>query len=505
MAFLIGIDAGTTNVKAVLFDLKGNEKKVVYRKNEPIYFSTSHVEQDMNVLWEKVLECLTELVQNYDKDEILGISLSGQGEGCWLVDENGEPVSHSYLWNDGRAKDLVNEIFADEEMYRSIFETTGTQPLTGTALVLLLWSKKYRKKELDRADKILFAKDWIRYKLTGKFSLDTTDAGTSLLNIKTLQPAYELLDKLGLGEYKHLISDINKPSDIAGSLTKEISEITGLNTTTPVAYGAVDVSLSTMGVGAVNSGEICTILGTTCATNIVTHEITPGKENTRFEKHCVDDLYINIQPTMSGATNIDWVVENISSTKSFDEMDEEISQLKPVPTGVIYHPYLNTAGERSPFFNTDARSSFFGINSHTKRKDLIKSVYEGIAFSIRDCLEATGQTNGGTIYLAGGGARSKAWSQIIADVTNKEVKVSEGKEFAAKGAVMMLAVTLGIYKNYNEAAAAMCRAKATYKPIKENANVYNYFSQFYKELRLSYDALWNKRYRILKEIGEEMY
>jgi len=260
-----------------------------------------------------------------------------------------------------------------------------------------------------------------------------------------------------------------------------------------------------MGVGAIHNGDTCTILGTTCATNIVTNDITPGKENSRFEKHCVDDLYINIQSTMSGSPNIDWVVENISSTKSFDEMDEDISRLKPVPTGVIYHPYLSTAGERSPFFNTNARSSFFGINSHTTRKDLVKAVYEGIAFSIRDCLEAAGQTNEGTIYLAGGGAKSKAWVQMIADVTNREVKVSEGEEFAAKGAVIMLAVTLGIYKDYNEAVSSMCRSKATYTPIKENVNVYNHYSKLYKKLRLTYEDLWNERYSILKEIGEEMY
>ncbi len=146
----------------------------------------------MNVLWEKVLECLKEFVQGYNKDDIIGISLTGQGEGCWLIDKDGDPVSNSFLCNDGRAKDLVNEIFADEETYQSIFGTTGTQLLNGTAIVLLLWSKKHRKEELDKADKILFAKDWIRYKFTGKFGLETTDAGTTLLNIRKLKPAFDL-------------------------------------------------------------------------------------------------------------------------------------------------------------------------------------------------------------------------------------------------------------------------------------------------------------------------
>ena len=154
--------------------------------------------------------------------------------------------------------------------------------------------------------------------------------------------------------------------------------------------------------------------------------------------------------------------------------------------------------------NTDARSSFFGINTHTKRLDLVKAVYEGIAFSIRDCLDA-GQKEGGTIYLAGGGAKSKAWVQIIADVINREVRVSDGKEFAEKGAVILLAVTLGIYKDFNEAVAAMCRVKEVYQPNPKNAEIYRQFYELYKNMRLTFEPLWEERYRILKQIGEENY
>src|SRR5699024_5941492 len=131
-------------------------------------------------------------------------------EGCWLVNDKGEPVSNSILWSDGRAKDLVNEIIEDKETKKIIHETTGTQPLTGTALTLLLWSKLNRPDVLNKADKLLFTKDWIRYKLTGKLGLEVTDTGTSLLDIETLEVSYELLEKLGLDSYKRLISSINK-------------------------------------------------------------------------------------------------------------------------------------------------------------------------------------------------------------------------------------------------------------------------------------------------------
>ena len=493
----IGIDVGTSNVKAVLMDQVGRELKIAYRKNEPLYLGASKIEQDMTVLWEKVLACLIEVVENENVSEIIGIGLTGQGEGCWLVDREGKPISNSFLWNDGRAKELVDEIMADEKMYQRIYQQTGTQPLTGTALTLLLWSHRNRPEVLAKADKLLFAKDWIRYNLIGEIALETSDAGTSLLNIETLQFEGEFFDDLGLGDYKHLISSVNKSYEIAGEIKPEIAEITGLKPGTVVSYGALDVIATTMGVGAIHSGDICTILGTTCATNIVIDQIEPGQENTRVEKHILDDLYIDLKPTMSGTTNIDWMFAHLADGLSYGEVDQELIKMPTVPSGVIYHPYLSKAGERSPFYDGNARSSFFGLSMETTKFDMIKAVYEGIAFSIKDCLNFSQISPDSVIYLAGGGAASKAWKQIIADVTNLTVVVSEGTEFAAKGSVMGMAVELGVYATVEDAALKMCHANEIYQPIPENVAAYEPFYQLYLSMRLNFTQLWAERTKIL--------
>ena len=504
MKYLIGMDIGTSRIKAVLFDLEGNEKKITYRDNEPIY-SGSNSEQDMNIVWDKALTCLKEVVEGEDKDKILGIGVTGQGEGCWLIDKKGEPVSNAILWNDGRAKDLVDRINADEKLQQLIFNTTGTPVLTGTALTLLKWNMENRKDILDKADKLFFCKDWVRYKLTGEKNLELTDTATSLMNVKTKEFAFEVFDALGIGEYKHLMSETVKPYEIAATITEEIAEITGLNKGTPVVGGAIDVMATVLGAGAINDGDTCTILGTTCATMIVSEECHPGKENTRYELHPLDNLYVNLQPTMSGTPNIDWVVKNISDTTVYKEIDEKIKDLDPAPSGVIYHPYISTAGERSPFYNPNARSSFFGMNTHTTRYDLIKAVYEGIAFSIQDCLDAAGASDEGVIYLAGGGAESRVWAQIISDCTGRKVAITNSNEIAAKGVMIMLGVTLGLFKDYKEAVAKTCRATATYEPDKKKSGEYKKLFELYKEARLSYDALWNKRNAILNEIGKGDY
>lgn len=503
MTLLLGIDVGTTNVKAVLFDLKGNEVKVAYRKNEPLYFKQSKIEQDMNVLWTKVLECMKEVVTKENASQIAGIGLTGQGDGCWLIDKEGNPVGNSILWNDGRSKNLVDEIIKDKDLYTKIYEHTGTQPNMGMPLVLLMWNLKYQKENLDRADKLIFAKDWIRYKLTGKIGLDKSDAGTSLLDIKTAAFDETLFDIAGLADYKHLISTVNDSYAIAGNLKDDLADEIGLPSGVPVGYGAIDVIATTLGVGAIFAGDICTILGTTCATNIVTDSIEPGQGDSRYEKHIIDNLYIDIKPTMSGTTNIDWMYENIADNLTYDEVDQAILDLKPVPGGVIYHPYISTSGERSPFYDSNARSSFFGLNTESKKMDMVKSIYEGIAFSIKDCLKFSDTNENSTIYLAGGGAASKAWKQIISDVTKLTVVESKGSEFAAKGAVMGLAVTLGIFESFKDASLNMCHAVEMYQPNQENAKEYDKFFELYYELRNNFKDMWKKRNDILLELERE--
>jgi sugar (pentulose or hexulose) kinase len=183
------------------------------------------------------------------------------------------------------------------------------------------------------------------------------------------------------------------------------------------------------------------------------------------------------------------------------EVDNEILKRPPVPTGIIYHPYLNTSGERSPFYDGNARTSFFGINNESTKMDLIKAVYEGIAFSIKDCLAFSDTHEESVIYLAGGGAASQPWKQIIADVTNVPVIESEGTEFAAKGAVMGLAMELGLFEDIEDAAIAMCHSKQIFYPNEKHAEIYAKFYELYYDMRMEFSALWKKRADILEEIG----
>ena len=501
--YIIGIDAGTTNVKSVLFDLEGNEVFVESIVNEPYYLPNNEIEEDMDVVWQNVLNSLVLLMRRnkINKDDVLGIGVTGQGEGIWLIDEYGKPTQNALLWSDGRAYKEVEYLTNENiELGNRATEVTGMTPFPGAQLVLLMWMDKHRPDVLAKSKNMFFCKDWIRFKLTGEVFTDITDAGTSLLDLKTNTPATEIFTKLGLEQYLRLIPEIKKPHELGGHLTEKMASITGLNVGIPVVMGGIDLVCSMVGMGAVARKDVGIILGTTCGTQVVLQKDECTFGDSRYENHAEDGLYISMNPTMNGMPNIDWAVREIALSNDFNIIDTMINEVEPGSGGVIYHPYIGAAGERSPFTNTNAKASFFGINAETDRAALVKAVYEGMVFSIKDCLlKAFDESE---IYVSGGGAKSSILPQLIADATGMNVNISNGKELGAKGAAIMLGVSQGYYKDYNDAREKTCKVERSLVADPKKKFVYDEYFKLFKELRLSYDKLWNMRRETMNTIAD---
>lgn len=503
MKYVLGVDAGTSNVKAVIFDEAGNEVCVRSRESHTISGEGNTVEQDMDEVWENVKLCLKGVMDSgaAAKEDIIGIGVTGQGEGCWLIDKEGKPVQRAILWCDGRAVDEVERVTKEHpEIGEYYYKTTGCQPLLGNQMMLLRWMKQNRKEVLDRADKLLFCKDWIRYKLIGEIGADLTDSITSLVDVQTEKISDELLRKMGVDEYQDYIPDPRRSDEVAGVIRAELAEEVGLLAGTPVIYGALDTSATAVGLGAIHEKEACVILGTTCAGEIVMkkEDCNFGASNTRYERHPLGQLYVELQPTLNGTPNIDWMLEHIAGTKDFNEIDRIIESVPVGCGGVVYLPYISVAGERSPFFHPYARAEFFGISQETTRDCLIRAVYEGISLSIRDCLYNVDRS--GTIFLAGGGAKSPVWAQMIADVMGMKVMIPSGKELGAKGVAMMVGVSQGLYRDYDEAIGKACTFSQTYEPNKARAEKYALLYELYRNLRLSNTELWNYRHQMNKKL-----
>ena len=503
MKYIMGVDVGTSNIKAVLFDESGEEIYVASKVSETISSDNQETEQDMLLIWDKVEACIKEVMSSgkASKEELIGLGVTAQGEGCWLIDEKGEPVQNAILWCDGRAVKEVEEIVEEKpEVGEYFYKTTGTHPLTGTQMMQLKWMKNNRKDVLDSAKHLLFCKDWVRYKITGKINTELSDAITSMVDVQSETINDELLKKLDLYDYRSYIPDPVHSDEVVASVSDEFAERVGLNPGTPVIAGAIDVSATALGLGAIHENDACVILGTTCAGEIILDkkDCDFGAPNTRFEKHPLGELFIELQPTLNGTPNIDWMIKTIAGTSDFAELDKIVDSAKVGCGGVIYHPYLSTAGERAPFVHSYARASFFGISQVTEKKDLIRAVYEGLSLSIRDCLHKVDRS--GTIFLAGGGAKSPVWCQMISDVMGMKIMVPAGGELGAKGVALMVGVSQGLYKDYDEAVEKACKFVHHYEPNSTNVKKYDLLFELYKDLRIHYEQIWTHRHMMNKKI-----
>ena len=503
MKYMLGIDVGTSNVKAVLFDEFGQEICVASKESETINATGNQAEQDMTVIWENVKACVKHVAASRPevKDSIIGIGVTGQGEGCWLVDEEGKPVQNAILWCDGRAVNEVGEITKEyPKIGRLYHRTTGTPPLLGNQMMLLKWMKENRKEALDRADKMIFCKDWIRYKITGEIKTEITDSLTSLIDVHSGEIALELMKALDIEEYRSYLPEPVRSDEVVGTILDSFADEVGLKRGLPVIAGALDTSATAVGLGAIHEKDVCVILGTTCANEIVLkkEDCDFGAENSRYEKHPLGELYVELQPTLNGTPNIDWILENIAKTKDFNEIDKMVADVPVGCGGVVYHPYISVAGERAPFYHPYARASFFGISQVTTREMLIRAGYEGISMSIRDCLQNVDKN--ATIFLAGGGAKSPVWAQMIADVLGMKVMIPSGKELGANGVALMVGVSQGLYRNYEEAVERACTFRHIYEPNPVNTKKYDLLYELYRKVRIHNQEIWDYRHQMNKKI-----
>ena len=266
--------------------------------------------------------------------------------------------------------------------------------------------------------------------------------------------------------------------------------------------GGIDLVNSMVGMGAVENNDIGIILGTTCGVQVVLEKDKAEFGDSRYENHAIENLTISMNPTMNGMPNIDWSVGEIAVNKDYKIIDEVIREVKPGCGGLIYHPYIGAAGERAPFTNVNAKASFFGINQDTDRASLVKAVYEGMIFAVKDCLLKA--SDDGEIFISGGGAKSTILPQLIADATGLVVNKSKGYELGAKGAAIMVLIALGYYKDYPEAKAKCCEALDKIYPNKDKKYIYDRYFTLYKKLRLAYNDLWNERREILDDVNKYM-
>lgn len=452
----LAIDAGGTAVKAAVFDPAGQLVALQQIEIETHHRPNGWVERDPRAFWERTARSIRQLTATLvDADRIAAVACTGFGNGLFLVDAHGAPTRDGIVSIDHRAQALV-ECFAAEGVTPEIEAINGQRCWGGQTLMQLAWLQRHEAEVLQRSRWLLCCKDYVRLCLTGIAATDPTDAsGGGLLDLGTGDWSERLLSLAGLAEMRHLLPDLAENSAVAGRVTAEAAAATGLRAGTPVATSMMDVGACVLGSGVTNSDVLTMIAGTWSinaieATRPVQNGVPPLLDMIHRDRAC--RLLADGSPASAG--NLHWYLAKIGAGSINLETANQLAASSPA------------AGPRChfmPFVHgpTPRRGAFLGLTNADDNATMMRALFEGVAFQHRRHAEDIQLKAGGeapsVIHLAGGASKSRAWTQIFADVTGLPVAVSEGEELGALGAALTAAVATGHHANLPTAARAMCR------------------------------------------------
>lgn len=459
----IGVDLGTSAVKLLLMDEKGEIKKIVSREY-PLYFPhPGWSEQKPEDWFKQSMDGIKELTAECDKENVAGISFGGQMHGLVALDENDEVIRPAILWNDGRTgeeTDYLNQVIGKEKLS----EYTANIAFAGFTAPKILWMKKHEPDNFAKIKKIMLPKDYLAYKLSGSFSTDVSDAsGMLLMDVKNRCWSKEMLDICGITE--EMLPELYESFEVVGTLKREIAEALGLSADVKVIAGAGDNAAAAVGTGTVGEGMCNISLGTSGTIFISSKKFGVDEHNALHSFAHADGHYHLMGCMLSAASCNKWWNEEILKTKDFAAEQSRITKLGE--NQVFYLPYL--MGERSPHNNPDARAMFIGMSMDTTREDMTQAVLEGVAFGLRDSLEVARSLGiqMERTKICGGGAKSPLWKKIIANVMNMKVDVIESEEGPALGGAMLAAVGCGEYEDVETIAKKLVKVIDTVEPEEE--------------------------------------
>jgi erythritol kinase len=462
---LIGIDAGTSVIKSVAFDLKGRQLAVASTPNHYEAVGRAGSVQDLTRTWTDTASTLRQLATMIDDlpSRTAGVAVTGQGDGTWMIDCHGEPVGKGWLWLDARAGEIVQNLRTDSGDAER-FTRTGVGLAACQQGPQLRWMMKHSPQILNDVATAFHCKDWLYFKLTGKRATDPSEANFSFGNFRNRQYDDEVIGFLGLERLRHVMPEIVDGSVTHHEITLGAADQTGLLSGTPIVLGYVDVVCTGLGAGLYGLGTDtgCSIIGSTGMHMRLAKspdEVHLNRNLTGYTMCMpIPGVYAQTQSNMAATLNIDWILSVAASVlkgmgveKSKAELltnaDRWLSDAKD--NSLIFLPYISEAGERGPFVDATARASFVGLSIGHNFADLFKAVFDGLALAARDCYFEMGPLPS-QIRLTGGAARSQSLRRILAAALGASVQTSEREEAGAAGAAMIAAVSLGIYRSMDE-------------------------------------------------------
>ena len=500
--YLMGIDNGSTTIKAGVFDEKGNELGTAGVRCGTASPKPGWYERSTDDIWEANKKAIAEAIKNagINAEEIVCISLTGHGNGAHLVDSNGNGVRNTIEGADLRAGEYAQRWQKDGTLQK--VHPKNMQALwPALTLCVLAWLKDNEPETLEKTKWWLNVKDFVRMKLTGEAFLEYSDAsGGGVINTRDRKIDGSIFADSGIEGLERLLPPLRYATEECGRITKQAAAETGLSEGTPVAAGCYDIDTAALASGVADDNYINVIIGSWANNQFVSKTPLVSEEFFSTTLFAIEGYYLMLEGSATGAINFEWFLENIMAAdvelakaqgRSIYEVCDKAMLDTPVDESeIVFLPFLYGSNTGNP----DMRASFIGIEGWHKMRHVIRALYEGVAFTHRwhvERLEKHGKLPD-AIRLAGGAARSEQWCALFADVLNRPVETTEATELGTLGAAMCAAVCAGIYKDFKEAIKEMVHVRNRVEPNPKNAELYSKKYSNYLRAIEALNAYWKR-------------
>ena len=487
----LGLDVGTGGSRAVVIDTSGRIAAAATVEHEPFRSpQTGWAEQDPRDWWRASAAAIRAVLTNVDPQSIRAIGLSGQMHGSVLLDQNDEVLRPALIWCDQRTDNQCRDITETVGAQRLI-ELTCNPALTGFTLPKILWVREHEPEVWRQTRAVLLPKDYVRLRLSGDKATDVADAsGTLLLDVSQRKWSSEMLSATEIDEA--VLPAVYESPQITGTISAAGNEATGLPKGTPVVAGGGDQAAGAVGMGIVRAGTVSATIGTSGVVFAASDKpaLDPrGRVHTFC--HAVPNRWHVMGVTQGAGLSLRWFRDQFGAgaddgRDAYERLTDEAARVPAGADGLLWTPYL--MGERTPHLDPNARAALVGLTASHTRAHVVRALLEGVTFSLRDTLEIFHemQVPVNEIRLGGGGARSKLWRQIQADIYGREVATVKAEEGAAYGAAMLAGVGAGAWPSVDAACDAVVSVA---ERVTQDADAAALLEQQYARFRMIYPAL----------------
>ncbi len=490
--YWLGIDVGTGGTRALLIDEQGKVQHACTAPHEDMRMERPlWAEQRPENWWDAAQRAVQGVLAQAGASgrDVRGIGLSGQMHGLVMLDSSDHVIRPALIWCDQRSQAQVDAINATVGK-EVVLAATANPVLTGFTLPKLLWVRDHEPSLYASVRKVLLPKDYVRFRLTGEYGSDVSDAsGTALFDVVRRRWSYELASRLGLD--RSILPAVQESDAVSGKISVAAAAATGLAAGTPVVAGAGDQAASAIGNGIVEPGLVSCTVGTS---GVVFAHIAlpaydpPGRVHTFC--HAVPGAWHVMGVTQGAGLSLQWFRNQLARGMEYDALTAEASQASAGSHGLYWLPYL--MGERTPHLDAAARGGWIGLTASHTRADLIRSLLEGVSYSQKDCLDIIEQMGAPvtSVRVSGGGARSGFWRQMLADVFGKRVVILETQEGSAYGAALLALAGTGANGSVSEVCQKAIREVDSVEPRPAEQEIYarghRTYQSLYPALRYSW-------------------